>query len=116
MKRSKNKTKQRRYTEAERQTIIKEYKAGNSSQASIAKKHGICKATIQNWLRSHRKQKVKTKPQKFLPVRIFKSGIKERSLDHTFEVILKSDRYLRFSSGFDPKEIRSLIKILEESC
>ena len=118
MKRSSPKTQRRRYTDSERQKIITEYKTSNSSQACIATRHGISKATIQNWLRAHRESRAKEKPQKLLPVRIFDSVCREASCssERAFEITLKSNRQLRVPPGFDSTEVGILVKILEETC
>jgi len=119
MKHSKSKGLRRHFSDAERQAIINEVQTGDASQASLAKKHGICKATLQNWLRAHRASQAKRKQQKLIPVRILGNLPCKNtppSSDLIFEITLKSNRQLRFSTGFDPIEIRSLVKILEETC
>jgi transposase-like protein len=118
MKRSSDKPRRRRFSDSERQEIITEYKTSNLSQASIALRHGISKATIQNWLRTHRKSQSKDGSQKLLPVRIIDEDFREASLTSgpAFEITLKSNRRLRVPSGFDLDEVRLLVQILEEPC
>lgn len=119
MKKSKDKPRRRRFTEAERQAIVTEYQTTSMSQKVLAAKHGISITTIQNWLRSYREAQVNDTDPKLIPVRITDSqtSIKSnRILQTGFKITLKSSRQLRFSSGFDPAEVRMLIKILEETC
>lgn len=118
MQRSSDKPQRRRFTDSERQEIITEYKTSNLSQAIIALRHGISKATIQNWLRTHRKSQSKDGSQRLLPVRIFDEDCREASPTSgpVFEITLKSNRRLCVPPGFDLNEVRSLVKILEEPC
>jgi transposase-like protein len=117
MKRSKSEARHGRFTEPERQAIIAEYRTGALSQAAIASKYGISKSTIQNWLRSHREKEAIS--QKLVPVRLkgFQASSESNGLAPThYEVILKTNRKLRMASGFNPEDVRLLLKVLEESC
>jgi len=119
MKRAtKQKTPRRRYTEAERLEILKEFKTSGYSQIRFSTQRGISTATLRNWLRKSQEIRGKESPKKFLPVRV----IPESSVDgdfspgRSFEIALKTRRRLYVPSGFDPKEVRLLVGILEETC
>lgn len=116
MKRSSNKP-HRRYSETERNEIVTEYKTSGLSQASIAARHGISTATLQNWLRGRREARSEENSPKLLPVRIVPENGEDASpFDPAYEITLKSSRRLRVSPGFDPHEVSILVKILEETC
>lgn len=116
MKRSRNEP-HRRYRETERNEIVTEYKTSGLSQASIASRHGISATTLQNWLRARREAQSEESSPKLLPVRIVPGNGEDASpFEPAFEITLKSRRRLRVPSGFDPKEVRLLVGILEETC
>jgi len=108
-----------RYTKSERQEIISGFNACGMTQARYASRHGISPTTLQNWLRARRELQKNEESPKLLPVRILPEGcgsLPARSLDSVFEVTLNSNRQLRIPSGFDPKEVSQLVKILETTC
>jgi transposase-like protein len=119
MKESSSTRTRTRFTLPERQAIIMEYRSGSMSQATIAQKYGISKSTMQNWLRHFREKQAGDRTNKLVPVRLVGTPNSRQPCraSHTgYRITLKSNRQLRFTSGFDPEEVSMLIKILEETC
>lgn len=46
-------TRRRRHTQEEIAAIVARYRRGEATQQDLARHHGICVGTLQNWLRKH---------------------------------------------------------------
>ena len=107
----------RRHSKAERESVLLEYASSELSQVRFAEIKGISISTFQNWLRKSRESEADAKPGDLVPVRLVPgNGPKKPASSGLIEIELASGSVIRVAPGFDPDEIRELVKILRESC
>ena len=109
------KRQRRRYSKEDREKILLEYASSDQSQAGFAASKGISVTTFQNWLRKSRQTKATSKAGDLIPVRLVPGQTSSEACG-LIEIELPTGLLIRLSPGFDPDEIRTLVKILTESC
>ncbi len=114
---SKTKTRRRRHSKAERERILAQYTSSGLSQVRFAESNRISISTFQNWLRKSRDSQADSNPEGLIPVRLVPGlGPTKPTSSELFEIELANGSVIRISPGFDPDEVRVLVKILRESC
>ena len=114
---SNSKRPRRRYSEADREKILGEYRKSGLSQARFANTTGLCISTLRNWLWKSRESKAGSRSGDLIPVRLLPGhGSTEPAARGLLEIELATGSVIRMSPGFNPNEVRELVKILRESC
>ena len=117
MTESESKKPRRRHSEEDREKILAEFARSELSQAEYAQSRGISVSTFQNWQRKSRRRKSDVRADDLIPVRLVSNHPHEKPAgDGLIEIELPTGSIIRLARGFDPDEIRTLVKILRESC
>ena len=99
-------TRRRRHTQQEIEAIVARYQRGEASQGDLARHHGICVATLQNWLRKHA-------PRSGAPeaswIELIPDGPKGGS---PYRIELPGGPTLVLGSGWRSAEVRELVQAL----
>lgn len=107
------------YSESDRREIIKEYRKSGLSQLRFAEAKDLSVSTLRSWIRKFPSSTQADQPAgKLLPVRVISDArvIESTSSGFSFEVQFPSGKKLRVPSGFDSKELKDLIHLLDSPC
>ena len=99
-------TRRRRHTQQEIDAIVARYRRGEATQRDLARHHGICVGTLQNWLRKHA-------PRSGAPeahwIELIPEGPKGGS---SYRIEFPGGPTLVLSSGWRSAEVRELVQAL----
>ena len=84
------------------QQIATEYEAGTCTQRELARRHGVCVGTIQNWLRRHRAGRA-AQPSGWVEVIPERPDAVER-----YRIELPNGRTVVLAANWQPDRVREL--------
>ena len=119
MEQPSRKPRRRRHSKSQREAILEEYRQSSLKQDDFAKEKGISSSTLQRWLQLSKLSSCREEPTgDLIPVRLVSQAPPSRnpSTSSPFEIVLAAGRILRVPPGFDPEEVRLLLKFLEAPC
>ena len=99
-------TRRRRHTQEEIEAIVARYRRGEASQRDLARHHGICVGTVQNWLRKH--STLAGAPEANW-IELIPEGPKGAN---SYRIEFPGGPTLVLGSGWRPTEVRELVQIL----
>ncbi len=108
--------KRRHFTKEERCELVAKYERSGLTQRVFVEKHGMSLATLTNWLRVHRRNKVKT-PSKEVGFRsVDLSGLLGGAQAWAAEVVLPDGSVVRLGSQVNATLAVGLVKLLRRAC
>ena len=90
--------------------MIGEYQRSGLRQREFAEAQGLGYSTFTQWLGKHRKGSLGTVNGSWLEV-----DHRTKATVAEYAVEIDGNRTLRFSSGFDPREVQGLIELLRKA-
>jgi len=87
--------------------IVAEYRGGTSTQREVAERHGICVATLQNWLRKAESLGSRDGDPRWIEV-IAEAPASSGS----YRIELPRGRALVLGARWRPEEVRQLVSLL----
>jgi transposase-like protein len=98
----------RRHSAEEISRILEQYRSGSCTQRDLAERHGVCVATIQNWLRRSRHDVI-PHPNDWIEV------VAERTpMAESYRIELPNGRALVLGAEWRSTRVRELLETLSQ--
>lgn len=94
----------RQHSQIDIDRIVSEYSDGACTQRELARRHGVCVGTIQNWLRRHRAGRA-AQPSGWVEVIPERPDAVER-----YRIELPHGRTVVLAANWQPDRVRELIQ------